>query len=379
MRFDHLKSLCFSAVVFAMLFIVGFSLSRHKALWTDEFFTQKDSIDSQSYKDILTLQIPDGNKCPLFYLIQKINADLFSCKLSVAHIHGLNIILDARSQVITRIPSNVYMSLALAGIFYYFTRSFSLFTAIYALLTALVSPMVWLYWVEARPYSLWFLLTTAQLLFFCSTVLSPKIKVNKFIYGTHILLVLTTPGSILQISIMAMMLFLKGGYRKWQLVWTWVLPMGIFLVFFFLVPIYKFKSYDFLPIFFEAVMPERLFVYAAYALTAWVLSEKRKRYPANIFFLPVFLLFSISGFLVLFIDLFTQNSQFGFSNRYLVYLAPADILMFSLAGFDLWHWARKNIWVCMNVSIILGGLMVIRGLMTYREILASALYLHPVR
>jgi hypothetical protein len=57
-------------------------------------------------------------------------------------------------------------------------------------------------------------------------------------------------------------------------------------------------------------------------------------------------------------------------------MVPADILMFSLASFDLRQWSRQNFWVCMNVSIFLGGLVIMRGLMTYRDILAAATYLH---
>ena len=51
-------------------------------------------------------------------------------------------------------------------------------------------------------------------------------------------------------------------------------------------------------------------------------------------------------------------------------------MMFTLASFDLFQWSRKNFWICMNVLIFLGGLVIVRGLMTYREILASATYLH---
>jgi hypothetical protein len=222
-------------------------------------------------------------------------------------------------------------------------------------------------------------LTTAQLLFYCSTILSPKIKVNKFIYLNHVLLVLTTPGSILQVSIVSIMLFFKGRHKKRQMAMTWLLPVCIFLIYYFLVPVYKFKTFDFLTCLFDSVMPERLVVYVLYALTAWGVSKKRK-VTSNTFFLPIFLLFLISGCLVLIIDLFTDNFQFGLFSRYLIYLAPVDIIMFSLASFDLWHWARKNIWVCVNVSIFLGGLVISRGLITYREILATALYLHtPVK
>ena len=294
MRFSHKTSLCLSGLVFAVLLFTGFLLSQRKVLWGDEFFTQKISIDTQSYTNILTSNFPDGNKCPLFYIIQKINSDLFAYKLPVADLQGIRLIFDPWSQIIMRIPSNVYMSLALAGIFYYFIRFYSLFAGFYALAVALVSPMVWIYWVEARPYSLWFLLTTIQLLLFlitCRSESAGRPYINKFIYGIHFLLVLTTPGSILQICIISLLLFLKGGYKKRQLVWSCFLPMGVFLFYYFFVPAYKIRTFFYFTILFEAVMPERLFVYVIYALTAWGVFKKHKESSSNAFFLPVFLLF----------------------------------------------------------------------------------------
>jgi hypothetical protein len=376
MRFNHKTSLYISAAVFALLLLTGFLLSRHKTVWSDEFFTQRATIDTRSYADILLLRFPEGNKCPLFYIIQKFTSNLFSYKLPVSRIQGLYAISDPRSQVIMRIPSNIYMSLALAGMFYFFTRFFSLFTAVFALCTALVSPMVWQYWVEARPYSLWFLLTTVQLLLYSSSVLSPQIKTNKPIYWVHFLLILTTPGSIFQILIISILLLFKKGYKKQQLIWTLLLPMGIFLFYYFQVPAFKVKTFFLYTILFKAVMPERLVVYGIYACSAWVISVKRKESSGNTFFLPIFLLFLLSGYLLLLQHVFVNDFQFGFFNRYLIYLVPADILMFSLVSHDLCQWSRKNSWVCMNVGIFLGGLVIVRGLITYRDIWASALYLH---
>ena len=376
MRFSHKTSLLLSGALFFALFYFGFLLSQHKLLWIDECYTQHVSVDKPSYADILTLHFGDGNKCPLFYILQKINCNIFSFQYPVGTAENNHDVTDVRSQIIIRIPANFYMSLALAAFFYYFTRFFSLFTAIYALAVTLVSPLIMSYWVEARPYSLWFLLTTAQLLFFCSTVITPRIKVNKFIYLTHALLVLTTPGSILQVFIISLMLLLKKGYKKWQVIFSWFLPMSLFLIYYFLVPEYRIKTFDLFACLYDAVLPERLMIYVFYALTAWMLSPKRKETFANAFFLPIFLLFFISGCFVLFMHLFTNNFQFGFFSRYLIYLVPADTLMLTFASYDLWHWSRKNIWVCVNLSIFLGGLLITRGLMTYRDLLASALYSH---
>jgi len=376
MRFDHLKSFYLSTGIFAIFFITGFLLSQHKLLWLDELYTQHTAIDADSFSGLVSLKFPDGNKNPLFYVIQKGVCNIFSYHMPAAYAHELNRTRDMPSQIILRIPSNFYMSLALALIFYFFTRFYSIFAAFYALSAALVSPMVWMYWVEARPYPLWFLLTTAQLLLFCSTFVSPKLKTVKLLFLTHILLALTTPTSMFQISIITLMGWWKGRYNAKQLGLIWVLPMAIALFYYFFDYISKIKTYMFFPNLYDVVMPERIFVYVIYALTAWGLPEKYKKITYNGFFLPVFFLFLACGFTVLFVDLFTKNSDQGFFSRYLIYITPADILMFSLASFDLRQWSRPYPWICMNVSIFLGGLVIIRGLMTYREILASAMYLH---
>ena len=376
MRFDHLKSLYLSATIGGILFAAGSFLSAHKLLWTDELYTQQTAIDADSYTGLLSLKFPDGNKNPLFYIIQKTVCRAFSYHLPVYFPREIYRTRDIASQVILRIPSNFYMSLALALIFYFFTRYYSIYAALYALGVALVSPMVWMYWVEARPYSLWFLLTTVQLLLFCGTCISPGTRNLKSLSVTHILLALTTPASMFQISIVTLLLWLKkkAGIRQLWLIGA--LPMLIALFYFCVDSTTKIKTYMFASNLFDGIMPERLFVYIIYALIAWGLPEKYKKSSWNIFFLPVFLLFLASGFLVLWVDLFTQNSQQGFFSRYLIYLTPVDILMFTLASFDLRQWSRQKPWVCLNVSIFLGGLVIIRGLMTYREILAAATYLH---
>ena len=377
MRFNHKTSLCVSAVVFAALLYIGFLLSQHKLLWIDECTAQHLSVEKPSYVDLLTFRIPAQlNQCPLFYILQKINSDIFSFRYHGMPSEGSNDISDLRSQIIMRIPSNIYMSLALAGIFYYFMRFFSLFAAIFALIAALVSPMVWMYWVEARPYSLWFLLTTVQLLLFCVLIQSPKIKVKSSLSLVHILLVLTTSGSIIQIFIVSFLLYYKKIYNLRQLLWLLFLPFCMFILYHLFDTAVRVRTFNFYITFFEAVMPERLPVYVIYALTAWGVAQRRKEFFSNTFFLPVFLLFLIGGYCALYVNIYTRNFDFGFFSRYIICLVPADILMFSLASADLLQWTRKNRWVCMNVSIFLAGLTIIRGLMTYREIIATALYSH---
>jgi len=376
MRFDHLKSLWVSGVVFLVLFTCGFLMSRQKPLWNDEIYSQKTAIEANSYKGLLSLNFPDGNKNPLFYVIQKTVCNIFSYHLSVGYVDEFTRVRDIPSQVILRIPSNIYMSLALALIFYFFTRFYSVFAAMYALAVALATPMVWMYWVEARPYPLWFLLTTAQLLLLVYAMMFPQIKRIKTFLLIHVLLAFTTPTSMFQITIATLMLSWKAKYKLKHLGLIWILPISIALFYYSHDTIFTIYTYMFYTNLFDVVMPERLYVYVVYALVAWVLPDKYKKFAWNVLFLPVFLLFLASGVFILFVDLFTKNSQQGFFSRYLIYVTPADILMFSFASFDLRQWSRPNPWICLNTSIFLGGLVIIRGLMTYRDILASALYLH---
>jgi len=376
MRFDHLKSLYLSGGVFVILLVTGFLLSERKLLWTDELYTQQAVIDTRSYSDILTSRTPEGNKNPLFYVMQKVVSNIYSYHMPVYFSGDFYRTRDIPSQVIMRIPSNIYMSLALALLFYFFTRFFSILAAVYALSVALVSPMVWMYWAEARPYPLWFLLTTVQLVLLCCPFIAPKIKTTNKLFLTHIFLALTASASIFQISIAVLVLWRRGGVSIKKLALIWALPMGIAGAYYFISKVFKIKTYMFFPNLFDGVMPERLFVYVVYALIAWVLPEKYKRSSNNTFFLPIFFLFFTSVCFLLSMNLYTKNSDFGFFSRYLIYLAPADIMMFSLASVDLRRWSRQNFWICLNVSIFLGGLVIVRGLMTYRDILAAATYLH---
>ena len=79
-------------------------------------------------------------------------------------------------------------------------------------------------------------------------------------------------------------------------------------------------------------MPERLFVYLIYGLQLGCRLKNAKNLLPNTFFLPIFLLFLLSGFLCCVSHIFTKDFQFGLFNRYLIYLVPADVMMFVLAS-----------------------------------------------
>jgi hypothetical protein len=376
MRFDHLKSFYLAGAVFVLLVACGLWLSRHKLLWIDELYTQHLVIDGKSYAGILAVDFPEGNKAPLFYLVQKITCDFSSYHLPAGCDHTLIRVRDIPGQIILRLPSVGYMSLALALIFYFFLRFFSFGAAVFALAVALVSPMVWRYWAEARPYSLWFLLTTVQMLQLWLMVKHPYPKAARNLAWTHVLLALTAPASLFQILIGTLFAWWKKGCAFKQLAGVWLMPTAIAFFYYFLSTFIRAKTYMFLSNLFDVVMPERLCVYILYALYAWVLPKEYRTVSWNVFFLPVFILFFGSVVFLLAMDAFTQNSTQGIFSRYVIYLTPVDILMFTLASIDIFRWSRAHFWICFNASILLGGLVIVRGLMTYRDILATALYLH---
>jgi len=157
----------FTLGVFIICLAIGFWLAARKPLWNDEIYTQTNSIEKFSYKGIILMKFEEGNISPLFYLTQKFICDLFQYRFPIIW-KGEWYIADLKSQIIMRVGPNIFMSLAITLIFYYFFKNGSLLLGLYSLVGSLSTFMVLAYWVEARPYALWFFLTTWQLLIFMS-------------------------------------------------------------------------------------------------------------------------------------------------------------------------------------------------------------------
>ncbi len=376
MRSNPSQNLTISTILFILLLITGYLLSQQKLLWLDEIFTQSKSIDACSYTDIILGRFSEGNKNPLFYIIQKAISDTFSYKLPIAFTSEIIKIHDNYSQVIIRAPSNVYMSFAIVLIFYFFLRYYSLSLALYSLAILLTTPMVWMYWVEARPYSLWFLLTTIQLLIFCRLLVEkqPNPFKIRILFITHLLLSLTTIASIFQIFIVSFLL-LRSSCRK-QLLWISLIPLSIAFYYYFTVHVYTIKAYYFWPHLIDAILPEHIPIYILYGLFIGAgMLRKKKTFNHSYFFL-IFLLFLSSICFILWIYMHKTQGQFGFSNRYLIYMVPVDVLMFSFLTHDFLKLAKAKTFVWINVLIFFTGLLIVRSLVTYTYILVLGLYLH---
>ncbi len=377
MRFNYSINQWLSGVLFIVLIISGFFLSQRKVLWIDEFYTQKVSIDQVGYGDIVTSHIIEGNKSPLFYLVQKAVSDIFTYHLPVKNIEGLRRIQDKKSQIVARIPSNVYMSLGMVLIFYFFAQQFSLLTAFYALGVMLVTPLVWEYWVEARPYSLWFLLTTIQLLlaYHLMYVKKESFALLRNLGIVQVLLALTCIGSLVQIFIVTAVLLPNVFFRRncW---WVGIAPLGIAVFYYLIFPTYPFKAFFFWEHIFAAFQPERMMTIAVYAISLWALFKKKQTRQDTVLFLAVYALFLASAIGLLITHVNEQHWQFGFFDRYFIYLVPIDIMMFTVAAHQFFQWSKANIFVRINIILLFGGLLVVRGLLAYGKILAVATFLN---
>ncbi len=212
MKSYQLKILSF--FLFVLIFFIGIQLAQNKPLWNDEIYSQTGPIQNQSYAEMLAGKIEEGSNTPLFYIIQKTLCLLTRYQLSISEASWF--VVDLKSQVLLRLFPNLYMALALTCIFYFFSRYYSLWWGCYAVLVSFSSPMIWRYWVEARPYSLWIFLMVIDIILFLVMVKDEKKAKSLWVWliVTHILMAFTAVFSLAQIGIVSILLWGFGKEKK---------------------------------------------------------------------------------------------------------------------------------------------------------------------
>ena len=369
-----------AALVLFVCLAVGTILSLKKPLWNDELHTQANVIDRSSYTSILQGNLVEGNVYPLFYLIQKTLCGALHYQFPRPW-NGEWEVAEPRSQIIMRIGSNVFMSSALALIFYFFLRNFSLGAGCYALGVALSSSMIWSYWAEARPYALWIWLTTAQaLLFFeLSAPGAPDGRAWRRLTLVHILLSLTVMLGMAQIAAVSFLLWLikERNWRKY--LFPTVIPLAVGIFYYLHSPQFKFWFLDTpIRLFLANVPPDRLAILAGYAV--FLLLRKRTsvsdgKSSEKFFLLTVSMLVLAWGILGVFIaNAGPPPDGFSIANRYFIFLVPVEIIATTLCSLHVWRYARGNKWLRLNLIIALGGLLIFRMLKTYLRIAELGMY-----
>jgi len=375
-----------SVLLISLLVANGIVLSRHKPLWNDEIYTQTHIIETAGYGKILSGRIPEGNNFPLFYMLQKTFLKMNAYRFPVTW-DGEWEIYDPRSQFFLRILPNIFMSFSILAIFLYFWRTVGILAGLLALGLTLSSSAVWSYWAEARPYSLWFLLTTLQNLTLLRFRNDKEKNLSADVFSLsaiHILLCLTIPLGFVQALVASLaVVFLK--IKKIRS----FLPLAIIPLFFW-IPYWltkmSIKLYMTSPwrLILDNVPPEQWFIFAVYTIWGCWLCVKQRcitrkgegRFEFSAFYLPHLL----SPFLIaaaFLVYLFIANSDFtGFevSSRYFIFLVPSALIMTVFIFLDLYALVQKDSWQKFNLILLGGGLIMAQSLNAVITILKSGIY-----
>lgn len=371
-------NLILSFLLFAVCLAIGFRLAYDKPLWNDELYTLISSVRGLSYGDIFLGRVGEGSNCPLFYLIQKSICDIAQYTVPEPWISGVWGHEDLYSQILIRISPVVCMALAIVLIFYFFNRQYSLWAGVYSVAVSLSSFMIWFYWAEARPYALWVLLTTMQLLMFLR--MTGEGRKNGWVKLSiiHILLSLSVTVSIIQIAIVSLLLWIFFDRRWKKYILLFVIPSAICLTYYALAPKYDFwfkeGPWALINASFSKDRLLILFIFALYFCFTYFRSKVTllRKVPVNIMsenerkqvgaYLGLTVLMVLGSLLLLLrfkLGVGPVKQGFQISNRYFISLAPIGIVATTLFSIYLVKGVRGRLMQGL-VLLFLAGLLLIR-------------------
>jgi hypothetical protein len=359
-----------SLLILAVGFVIGQNVAWHKPLWTDEIFTQVSTNEGRSYLDIVCLRTEEGNRCPLFFLIQKAAMEALHFRLPFAW-QREGFVVHRLSQEMMRLPAVVFMSLAIALMFWFFCRYYSVAAGVLVFLMALASIVVWFYWAEARAYSFWMLLTTCQTLLLLKMFMEegrPRKALWHMLTVIHLALCLTILYGAAQVFLAAAVLRLWKGVPVRSFLWTALVPTLFSVMIFFNTPrlaaVYPVGIPE------SQVLvnfpPERLALVAIFCLflilaghlkllvtrdVAWAAAERLK--PFFFFALAMFL--GGWGMMLVFKAMAAGKGTFCLV-RYFVFLTPVAIIATSLVLVHAWRISRCYPWCRWGMVVGAAGI-----------------------
>ena len=353
--------------LFLLCFVFGLWLAQRRPLWCDEVFSQVTQVQALSYREIWFERKAEPNRSPLFYVVQKIVCDVFHFRLPQGWPANQEL-SDVRAQFVMRLAPNVFMSLSLAVLFYFFARHYSLGIGFYAFLTGLSSVMVWDYWIEARHYALWFLLTTLQTIVFLRILHNrqPHSSQWKQLALIHGMLAFTNILSVIQIAGASVFLWIFKQKKFNDYIWAAVVPLLICAMYYdpslsssFVVKGNPFGLEE------TVVHREWMYVFLIYGIFLGFGRNAQHKH----FVLFVTALIVASSGMVAYYKFAGHGDGRLFAHRYLLYLVPITIMGLTCLVADIFRVFKHDRWICTMLTIILGGLLLIRLLRTYMLVL----------
>lgn len=360
-----------NSLLFLSLAFFGFSMAAKRPVWNDEIYSQKASIESLSYKDIFAGKIREGNNSPLFYSAQKALAQIFSYTSPRSMSTQYGEYFDMRSQILLRLVSILSMSAMMIIFFHFFCKNLSFLWGLYSLGIIFSSFIIWPYWAEARPYVLWMLLGTLQMVYYLKIVMSPSEPRQSLrnLAIIHILLSLTTTISAVQIAAVTLLLWRTMIRHKAVLFWAVGLPFLI--IFFYYSRAVKFSFwFKEAPyhIIFASVPMDRLALLGIFGLGLLIvvlktsLKDLQERFKLEILAFSNFLLLLIAASALLLVFKMKETPLNGFqvSNRYFIFLFPSSVAAMVLSS-------RGLIKLCGDHKLLkIAGIFLILVFLCYR-------------
>ena len=354
-------------LVFIIFIGIGCYLAAHKSLWLDERYSLLSSTLGSSYWKILSGGVQEGNNSPLFYLLQRLQCDLFSYRPPVEWVNGNWGFHISYSQLFLRGQAVLCVAFMLSVIFYYFSINYSILAGINGLAIALTSFMVWDHWVEARPYPLLLLLTTLQM-FVLMDILKYKEQLKykrRLLAGIHILLALTASISVVQIVAcsMTVLIFLDRNWKSF--VGLLALPVSICMFYYFLGPHYGFYFKDGPIALISSNIPKDRFVLIISSLLIGLLYRMKKEQLRRLweckllFFISLILLFYAMILIGLKLKIGNSTEGFPISGRYFIALTSIGIVGATLYSVFLLERLKSN-WALFLAGLVLMAFLIIR-------------------
>ncbi len=342
----RLKSI--TAALFLVLFCGGLYIATKIPLWTDEVTSQTKSISGQTYRSLLLgVGEREANNSPLFYLIQKLWQD-------TANYNNPNVQLgsDFFSNGFLRVWPVASMAASIAVLFYYFASRWNLWLGFYSVLVSLSSYMVWEYATQARPYALWFFLTTIQILLLLSLTSATGTERETLLRQLGIanwLLAFTIALSVVQNLASSLVLWVFTERRpKWHVL-LFLGPAATAIYYYALAPRYEIYFVDGAIALFGANLPLDRVAIIVFGSILWLGSRSKLSNKAVGTESHDYRNQSIAGSILLagiyagcfaiiikfWVDAIPGVGTSFVSNRYFIVLAPIGIVMTTIASFSV--------------------------------------------
>lgn len=383
--------LIISFLLFLFLFRSGIHLALSRGVDNDEFYTAVSSVDRLDYRNILTGEVSEGNNSPLFYSSQKFLWSILKYQIPETWQRG-HWEDFSRDRFYLRLNSIFCMSLMIVVIFYFFYSQYSPWAGLLSLFLSLSSYMVWFYWTQGRPYAMWMLLTSAQLLIvlYCNRIRDehassahPHIKQQRFqiplaaLSAVHLLLSLTSIFGFAQVLIVSVLtwIFFDRRWKKYFLLT--VVPCALSAFYYIKSPKYNWW-FSLTPdqLLRECLSRDRFYVIGIYllcfllfllgkrfnSLKTWVSVSPLK---GRIFGVACVLMIAAAGVVLFAFKLIESRNPahagFSVSSRYFVFLTAMGIISTTFFSIESIRSLGQRWWLQWLVAGGIGYLLIHRA------------------